>query len=236
VPVVARRPKADEAIRFMSGLLVLVGTGLLRLAEYGEPSQRQEEDRIASALWASQRQEQDELAGATMTRYHVLTMNQFKDMNWKLVSTVLAVVILGVVGVSYGRDRLGLTERKGTDAPPAIEFTWTPLGRVFLEEIRGHVRMTDDHALDFTTYSMTVVEAQKTLDLPIPGLSGREYEQDISFVQFATNTDILRKGEVTIEFRIKDDAGQETVLSKVIKLRNDIQLPQLEFKDAAEQE
>jgi hypothetical protein len=161
-------------------------------------------------------------------------MEWLKQLNWKVVTSVLAVAIIGTVGIAYSREYFGFTARTGDDLPPTIEFTWTPLGRVFLEEIRGHVVIKDDHGLDFTSYAMRVVEAGKTLDLPIPGLSGKEYEQDISFLQFATNADILRKGEVTVEFRIKDDIGQETVLTKIIKLRNDIQIPQLEFNDPGE--
>lgn len=161
-------------------------------------------------------------------------MLNLKNDNLRIVSIVVAALILGLVGTVYLKDRFAMENRGPSDGdmPPTIDFTWEPLGRVFLEEVRGKVHMKDDHGLDFTTYRMTVVEANKTLDLPIPGMAGREYEQDISFVQFARSTDILRKGEITVEFRIKDDAGQETVLTKVIKVRNDFELPQLEFKDA----
>lgn len=153
-----------------------------------------------------------------------------KNDNLRIVSIVLAALILGVVAVAYVRERIFLDTPGVVDAPPTIAFTWTPLGRVFLEDVRGKVRMTDDHALDFTTYSMHLVEINKTLDLPIPGLSGKEYEQDISFTQFATNVTIIKRGYLTVEFRIKDDAGQETVLTKVIKVRQDFLMPSFEIK------
>lgn len=153
-----------------------------------------------------------------------------KNDNLRIVSIVLAALILGVVGVTYVKERLFQDAPGSADAPPTIEFAWTPLGRVFLEDVRGKVHMKDDHGLDFTTYSMHLVEANKTYDLPIEGMLGKEYEQDIAFTQFATDVSILRRGQLTVEFRIKDDAGQETVLTKVIKIRNDFMLPSFEIK------
>jgi hypothetical protein len=152
-----------------------------------------------------------------------------KEENLRILSVTLAAVILGVVGTFYIKERIFQDAPAAGDAPPTITFTWTPLGRVFLEDVRGKLHMTDDHGLDFTTYSMHIVEIDKTLDLPIPGLSGKDYEQDISFLQFATNVELLKRGQMTLEFRIKDDAGQETLLTKVIKVRNDFAMPSFEI-------
>ncbi len=162
-------------------------------------------------------------------------MLNFKSDNLRIISAVLATVILGVVGMTYVSDRLALDGGpRGTDQPPTIEFTWEPIGQPYLADIRGKVVMKDDRGLDFTTYAMTVVEAGKTLDLPIPGMLGKEYAQDISFAQFARNGDIIRKGEITVEFRIKDTAGQEAVLTKVVKFRNDMVIPTIKFTSPTE--
>ena len=92
---------------------------------------------------------------------------------------VLGALILLAVGAIAAEEHLTLFSR-GTDRPPTIEVTWTPIGRVSLFEMQGHLKIVDDYALDFTTYRMTIKEIDRTIDLPIDGLVGREYEQDIS--------------------------------------------------------
>lgn len=116
---------------------------------------------------------------------------------------------------------------RANDTPPSIEFTWTPIGRPELMDIRGKLRVVDDYGLDFSSYSMRIAEIEKTLDYPVPGVAGKEFEQDISFAQFAMHAVLLQKGEMTVEFRMKDDAGQEAMLSKVVKFKQYEGIPNL---------
>jgi hypothetical protein len=48
---------------------------------------------------------------------------------------------------------------------------------------------------------------------------GREYEQPISLSLIANNIILLKKKEVTVEISVSDDAGQETSIVKVIKMK-----------------
>lgn len=131
---------------------------------------------------------------------------------------VLGVVILLAVGAIASEEHLSLFSR-GTDRPPTIEFTWTPIGRTTLFEMQGHLTIVDDYALDFTTYRLTIKEIKKTIDMPIDGLVGREYEQDISLSYLANDAVLNEKKTATLEFVISDDKGQETILVKEIKLK-----------------
>jgi hypothetical protein len=131
---------------------------------------------------------------------------------------VLAVLILGVMGFIMVRDRESLLGRS-EDLPPVIEFTWTPLGPVDLREMKGFLSMKDDYALDFTTYRMSIVELDKTYDLPIDGMIGRDYEQNVSLSLLSDNATLKEKGKVTIEFSIADDRGQTSTISRSIKLK-----------------
>lgn len=131
---------------------------------------------------------------------------------------VLGALILLAVGAIASEEHLTLFSR-GTDRPPTIEFTWTPIGRVSLFEMQGHLKIVDDYALDFTTYRLTIKEIDKTIDLPIDGLVGREYEQDISLSYLANDAILNLKKTATLEFSISDDKGQKTTLVKEIKLK-----------------
>lgn len=131
---------------------------------------------------------------------------------------VLGALILLAVSAIVSEEHLTLFSR-GTDRPPTIEFTWTPLGRVSLFEMQGHLKIVDDYALDFTTYRLTIKEIDKTIDLPIDGLVGREYEQDISLSYLANNAILNSKKTVTLEFSISDDVGQKATVVKEIKLK-----------------
>ena len=62
-------------------------------------------------------------------------------------------------------------------------------------------------------------ELDRTLDLPIEGLLGREYEQPISLSLIANNAVLINKGEVNVEISVADDAGHETSIVKTIKLK-----------------
>ena len=131
---------------------------------------------------------------------------------------VLGVLILLSVTAIAAEEHLTLFTR-GTDHPPDIEFTWTPVGRVDLREMQAKLKITDDYGIDFSTYRFTIVELKKTMDLPIPGLVGREYEQDVSFSMLADNAILQVARQATIQISVADDAGQETSIEKVIKLK-----------------
>ena len=106
--------------------------------------------------------------------------NIIKRIGWQRLLPVTAalLVILGMTAI-FINDRHRLNFRN-QDMPPVIEFTWTPLGVVDLKEFRGFLKMQDDYGLDFTTYRMHIAEIDKTYDLPIDGLIGKEYESPIS--------------------------------------------------------
>lgn len=151
-----------------------------------------------------------------------------KDDKLKYFPIALAAVIFIVMGFIISKEYSTIFARKSDD-PPEIEFTWTPLGRADLLDIRGHLRITDDYSLDFTTYEMRIAELDRSFDLPVEGLVGREYEQDISFSILAGNYDLLRRGEMTVEFTISDDVGQSSAVTKVIKIKQSDLIPDLEL-------
>jgi hypothetical protein len=134
------------------------------------------------------------------------------------VISAVAFLVVGTMAILWSKDVMSYVER-GTDDPPTVEFSWTPVGPVDLMEMKGLVRVTDDHGIDFTTYRFRIVELDRTLDLPIEGLVGSEYEQPISLSLIANNAILLQKKEVTIEIVVADDVGQETSIVKVIKLK-----------------
>lgn len=135
----------------------------------------------------------------------------------KLISFCLAVTALFVMSLVYLADwsRINIREE---DTPPRIEFTWTPLGPVDLKEMRGFLKLTDDYALDFTSYRMTVVELDRTFDLPIDGLIGREYETPISLSLLASDPSLYGKPKLTLRFTVSDDQGQRAELERTIHL------------------
>ncbi len=130
----------------------------------------------------------------------------------------LAIVILLTVGVVALRDYRSLFARPHDD-PPMIEFTWTPDGRVSLKEMKALLVMRDDYALDFTTYRMTLVELDKTIDLPIPGLIGKDYEQPISFSLIADDPRLADEKKLTVRISVADDRGQQTTITREIPLK-----------------
>ena len=130
---------------------------------------------------------------------------------------VLSGVILLVMAVIIFFDVRQSMMRK-EDLPPSIDFTWTPSGRVSLKEMKGFLSMKDDYALDFKTYRMIIVELGKTVDLPIDGLIGKDYEQTISLSWLAENPKLIGKDKITLEFFIADDHGQKTTITRVIPL------------------
>lgn len=128
----------------------------------------------------------------------------------------LGIAILVVMGFIITSDTKKLTARP-EDLPPRIEFTWSPAGPVDLKEMRGYLSIKDDYGLDFKTYRMRLVEVDKTIDLPIEGLIGKEYEAPVSFALIADNPRL--NGRLTVEISIADDRGQKSTLTRVITLK-----------------
>lgn len=141
---------------------------------------------------------------------------------------VLAALILGVMALIMSKDTKRLMARN-QDQPPQIEFTWSPAGEVSLMEMKGMLTIKDDYALDFTTYRMKLVELDRVLDLPIPGLIGKEYEQPVSFSLIANDPKLEGHSKLTVEISIADDKGQTTVVTKVIPIKKDAQPFQIEI-------
>jgi len=135
-----------------------------------------------------------------------------------LVAVLVGLVILLVMGVIITKDTRKLMTRND-DLPPRIEFTWSPAGAVSLREMRGFLTLKDDYALDFTTYRMRLVEVDKTIDLPIDGLIGKDYEQSVSFSLLADNPKLYGKDKLTVEIEVADDRGQKSTLTRVISLK-----------------
>lgn len=148
-----------------------------------------------------------------------------------VLPVILGVLILGVVAVGALRDRdaaIGIAEsrfekKKGGDQPPEVDFTWTPSGAVTLREMVGRLSLKDDHALDFKTYKMYLVELDKTVTLPMAeSLIGREYEDRISFSLQAENPQLIGKDKLTVQIEIADTKGNKTSIERIIKLRPDV--------------
>lgn len=141
-------------------------------------------------------------------------MNNF----FKHLPIILAVILLLTMGFIFTQDvsRLSLPLKNES---PLITFTWEPSGAVDLREMRGMLRMSDDKGIDFTSYRMTLVELNKTLDLPIPGLTGKEYEQPISFSLLAGDPRLLESKKLTVAIRVADMEGAEAELVQTIYLK-----------------
>lgn len=135
-----------------------------------------------------------------------------------LIPLTLGLVILLVMAVIITKDTRALMTR-GVDLPPRIEFSWTPAGAVSLKEMRGFLTLKDDYALDFATYRMRLVELDKTIDLPIDGLVGKDYEQDVSFSLMAESPKLYGREKLTVEIEVADDKGQKSTLTRVITLK-----------------
>ena len=144
---------------------------------------------------------------------------------------IIGMTILVLMGIIYVTD-LSFLEFRGEDNPPTIEFTWTPLGRIDLIDMRGKLILIDYYALDFESYTMRIVELKMENGIPVEGLIGRVFEQDVSLSTLHENAILAKKGEVTLEFYIKDDVGQEAFLSKTIKIKQLKTLPTLSVPSA----
>lgn len=134
------------------------------------------------------------------------------------VPVLLAAAILSVMALIAGKDTKALMTRK-EDLPPTIDFTWSPAGAVTLKEMRGFLTMKDDYALDFTTYRLRIVELDKTVNLPIDGLIGKDYEQPISFGLLADDPRVVGLDKLTIRISVADDKGQKASIERVVKIK-----------------
>lgn len=133
-----------------------------------------------------------------------------------------AIIIL-VMGIIMSRDTQKLMVR-ASDKPPVIDFSWSPAGPVSLLQMKGMLKIADDYGLDFTTYHMKLVELDRDIDLPIPGLIGKEYESPISFSLIANDPKLIGLTKLTVVISIADDRGQKSELTRVIDLRQDVSI------------
>ena len=137
----------------------------------------------------------------------------------RLLPLWLALAVLAVMTALVIRDSRR-AELAGPDLPPFVDLTWTPLGPLDLKEFRGRLTMADDRALDFRTYRFRIVELDRTLDMPIEGLVGREYQQDIYLGLIADDTRLAEATRLTLEVSIADDAGQTTAIRRVVRIKH----------------
>jgi hypothetical protein len=136
-----------------------------------------------------------------------------------LASVVICAAL--AVGLLYVKE-FSLTSLPAPfgDAPPQITLTWSPEGAVDLATMKAHLHITDDRALDFSTYRLTVGEINRTIDLPIAGLIGRDYETDLSFSWLAHDPRLAGAGQMTVTISISDDHGHKSSITRVIPLKN----------------
>ncbi len=131
----------------------------------------------------------------------------------------IGVLILGVMALVATQRGRSLVARSH-DTPPVIDFTWTPdQGAVSLMDAHALLTIKDDYGIDFTTYRMRLVELDKTLDMPIPGLIGKDYSQPVSFSLIADDPKLKGKHTLTVEITVADDKGQVSTLTKVMPLQ-----------------
>jgi len=136
-----------------------------------------------------------------------------------LAALAVSLGVLAVMGWLVFRDSTRTPLRPLADRPPEVEFTWSPLGPVTLQEFKGFLSLQDDHALDFTTYKFRIVEIDKTIGLPIEGMIGREYTSDIYLSWLVNNAKVLESDHLTFEISVADDKGQETKITRMVKLK-----------------
>jgi hypothetical protein len=158
--------------------------------------------------------------------------NQKKGVRWLV--TAVAVLVLGATGTIFLMQQKALGAKRLEDLPPVIEFTWQPLGRLELKDFRGFLKMRDDYALDFTTYRFRIEELDKTLDLPIDGMIGREYESPVSLSLLSGDPRLAEKDQLNIEISIADDRGQEAVSRHTVLIKRVMVLPQLDYIEVGE--
>lgn len=138
----------------------------------------------------------------------------------KMAALAASLTMLAVFGGLVIWDMLPQRpDARRSDAPPEIEFTWTPRRALTLDEFKGYLSMKDDHALDFSTYKFRIVELDKTIGLPIEGMIGKEYASDIHLSWLANDYRVLGSDQLTFEISISDDRGQNTSITRVVRLK-----------------
>ncbi len=132
--------------------------------------------------------------------------------------TAIALVVIVLVVMFALSDNFRYMAR-GEDNPPEVDFTWSPIGKVTLQEMVGHIHIKDDYALDFSTFEVRVVELDKTIEIFRDDVIGREYDGDVSFAIYHENPILLKYGRMTLEIKVADDRGQETRIERVVKIK-----------------
>ncbi len=135
------------------------------------------------------------------------------------LAVAAAIFVLAATGTLFLLDWKKMAAVRSEDLPPTIDFTWTPLGALDLKDFRGYLTMKDDYSLDFTTYRFTIVELNKTVDLPIPGMIGKEYDSPVSLALLADRPELAEKDRITVRISIADDKGQKTEIERTIRLK-----------------
>ena len=138
-------------------------------------------------------------------------------VRWVTLAAALAV-LAGMAGIWYFDHPGRVVGQRTKDEPPTIDLTWTPLGPARLQDFKGFLTLKDDYALDFKTYRFRLVELDRTLDMPIDGLVGKEYGSDIYLSLLANDPIAATLSRLTIEISIADDKGQKTTIDKVVRL------------------
>jgi len=140
----------------------------------------------------------------------------YKILSLAIFIGSLAVLVL--MGRLIAKDS-GFFAKRLKDEPPRIEFTWTPLGPLSLKDMKGYLTMKDDFALDFTTYRFRIVELDKTVDMPIDGLVGNEYESNVYLALLADDPRLVGLDRLTLEISVADDRGQKTTIDRVVRIK-----------------
>jgi hypothetical protein len=144
-----------------------------------------------------------------------------RSTTYKILSLAIfigSLAVLAYMGRLIAKDSGFFTQRL-KDEPPQIEFTWTPLGPLDLKDMKGTLTMKDDYALDFTTYRFKIVELDKTLDMPIDGLAGNEYESNVYLALLADDPRLTGLDRLTLEISVADDRGQRTTIDRVVRVK-----------------
>lgn len=145
-------------------------------------------------------------------------MEEKRKRRFFTLTTAIALGVILIIGVVALNDDIRLMAR-GEDRPPEVDFTWSPIGKVTLLEMVGHIRIEDDYALDFSTLAVRIVELDRVLEIVRPDVIGREYESDVHFGLLHEHPVLLKYGRMTLDISIADDRGQVTRIERVVKLK-----------------
>jgi hypothetical protein len=105
------------------------------------------------------------------------------------------------------------------DKAPEITLTWLPEKPNSISDINAKLRIVDDHGIDFSSYLLTIVEAERTINYPVePEPTGREWEQPLNFSLIAGDPKLANATKLTLRVEVADDRGQKSQIEKVIEL------------------